>query len=294
MKDYYYALSPFVRVAKTSIGDSFYLERDIFDYELLFLKEGNLSVTVGNQTYEGKPNDVFLFKPKERHIIQTDGRIKQLVLHFDLIYEKNSHDVKVSFSKKENMTPAERQWFRDNLCSAPPFQLPNHIRLTNPQHLENIFHAIIREHTERMPYYEISVKGLFVQLWTMLLREYYWIENPQLRTSLGELSKVKTYLDCNLHENITVEQLADMINLSKYYLIRSFKNTFGVSPIKYHLMARIEKAKEYIFFTNMTITEIAEALGFQSIHSFSRAFKNIEGVSPLIYRKNGQKRLNKR
>ena len=57
-----------------------------------------------------------------------------------------------------------------------------------------------------------------------------------------------------------------------------------MTPMHYHKLVRIERAGELLQFSNMTITDIAEKLGFESINDFSRAFKNIKGVSPSFYR----------
>lgn len=56
----------------------------------------------------------------------------------------------------------------------------------------------------------------------------------------------------------------------------------------YARMVRINKAKEYISFTSMSITQIAELLGFSSTNAFSRTFAKEEGVPPTFYRSNGR------
>lgn len=57
-----------------------------------------------------------------------------------------------------------------------------------------------------------------------------------------------------------------------------------MGPIQYHQLSRLEKAKEVIQFTHKPIATIAEEFGFESLQSFSRAFKNMENVSPSFYR----------
>jgi AraC-like DNA-binding protein len=68
-------------------------------------------------------------------------------------------------------------------------------------------------------------------------------------------------------------------------LITLFNQTFGMSPIQYHQLMRIEKAREMIQFTDEPLKRIAELIGFPDIYSFSKAFKKIEGVNPSFYRK---------
>jgi AraC-like DNA-binding protein len=59
----------------------------------------------------------------------------------------------------------------------------------------------------------------------------------------------------------------------------------GVSPHNYHLELKILRAKEMILTTDKSIKEISFELGFQSIHYFSRLFKNKIGMSPVALRK---------
>ena len=84
----------------------------------------------------------------------------------------------------------------------------------------------------------------------------------------------------------SLEELEKRFNLSKYHLVKIFKKAFSYSPIQYHQIIRIQKAKEMIQYSNKSLTQIAEELGFTSINAFSRAFKNTDGVYPSYYRRN--------
>ncbi|MCQ6557165.1 helix-turn-helix domain-containing protein [Paenibacillus mendelii] len=57
-----------------------------------------------------------------------------------------------------------------------------------------------------------------------------------------------------------------------------------MTPIKYHQLIRIEKAKEMIRYSRTPLKEIACLFGYENIHSFSRTFRQVEGVSPSYYR----------
>lgn len=282
-------LSPYIRVAMDSVVPSnWYLpERVLFDYELIYIKEGKVRVTMEDEVYYGESGDLFLFRPKQRHSIQKIGTavVRQPHLHFDLIYREDSPDVKVSFKTLSDMTVDEMKWFRnDELASLNP-PVASHLRLRNPVLIEKMIFEIIREFQMKLPYYEITMNGLFLQLFNAILRENYWNHNPHLVSNIGEMEQLRIYLKHNIDRKVTLDELSKISGISKYYLISLFKQTFGMSPIQYHLFQRIEKAKEWIQFTNNPISEIAENTGFPDIHSFSKAFKKIDGVSPSFYRK---------
>lgn len=278
-------LSPYIRVAWDSIiDDPFHIHtRVIFDYEILYVKEGELEVTINDTVYYGIPGDIFIFKPKEHHSIKliSNSRLHQPHIHFDFFYQEDSPEVKVSYKPLHMMSDEENKWFRTNIIP----DMPNHIRLHNPGIIEKLIFDIINEMERKLPYYEISAKGLFIQLWTELLREYHWMQNKHLVSNFKQLELVKAYISRNTDREVTLDELAEIANLNKFYLGRLFKKTYGVTPIQFHLAMRLEKAKQLLQFTTFPITIISEKLGFSSIHAFSRAFRKFEGVSPSYYRK---------
>ncbi|WP_309568642.1 AraC family transcriptional regulator [Paenibacillus sp. sptzw28] len=282
-------LSPYIRVAMdSSIPFRWKLkERVLFDYELLYVKEGRIRVTIEGQSYEGKAGDLFLFRPKQRHSIEKIGTetVRQPHLHFDLFYQEDSPDVKVSFKPLEEISEEEMKWFREDALDLFSVPLASHLRLRNPVIIENMLFDIIKETQMKLPFYEMNIKGMFIQLFIHLLRENYWNQNPHLLTNMDELVKLRNYLKHHIDQKVTLEELVDISGISKFYLIHLFKKTFGMSPIQYHQLLRIEKAKEMIQFTTEPLTVIAEKFGYPDIQSFSKAFKKTDGVTPSFYRK---------
>lgn len=103
----YPVLSPFIRVAwyNTLEAHTVIGPRDIFDYEILYLKEGKVEIIVDDRVYIGKPGDVFIFRPGQRHKITclNDYPVIQPHIHFDLEYYENRDTVFVSYITKEEM-----------------------------------------------------------------------------------------------------------------------------------------------------------------------------------------------
>jgi len=262
-------------------------ERVIFDYELLYIKDGSAVITIEDSEYSAQAGDIFLFKPKQRHSIRTIGnaRFRQPHIHFDLFYRIDSPDVKVSFKALDNMTMDELEYFREDVTSDGLMNLPNKISLKNVDYFESMLFEIIKEYKERTPFYEILIKGLFLKLWAYLLREHKFTLNPIMFNYIDELEAVKEFLKTNLDKEINLDILAKEFKISKYHLSRTFKKVFGTTPIHYSQLLRIEKAKELIQYSSMNLTGISEMLGFKSINAFSRSFRNIEGVPPSYYRR---------
>ncbi|MEH7414467.1 helix-turn-helix transcriptional regulator, partial [Neobacillus drentensis] len=83
--------------------------------------------------------------------------------------------------------------------------------------------------------------------------------------------------------NITVEDLAKITNFHPNYFISIFKDFTGHSPIQYINRRRIEKAKEMLVISELTISTISDSLGLE-LSYFSRMFKELTGLSPRAYR----------
>ncbi|MBP1962832.1 AraC family transcriptional regulator [Paenibacillus aceris] len=281
-------ISPFIRVAMDSIIETPWTitERVIWDYELLFLMEGNLEVTVEGQTYEGSPGDVFFFKPNERHTICSKGSqtIRQPHIHFDINMQPDSQEVTVSFKSRDQMSEKEQGWFRDDLLSSHPYVIPHHFRPRDPARFEQLLFDVITEYETKPPYYEFRVKSGMLDLLAHLLREQYYGSRTNKDGQFEFLSEIRTYIDIRVNQPVTLEELTNKFHVSKFHLIHLFKNMFQMTPIQYHQHIRMERAKNMIQFSNTPISQIADQLGFTNIHTFSRAFKTVLGQSPSQFR----------
>ncbi len=103
----------------------------------------------------------------------------------------------------------------------------------------------------------------------------------------NNISSVKEYIAEHLNEKITVESLAKISNMSTTHFSRVFKQQTGFSPYDYVLMMRLNKAKELLLKTEMSVAEIAYETGFNSEANFVYCFTNNEGISPGKFRKLG-------
>lgn len=95
---------------------------------------------------------------------------------------------------------------------------------------------------------------------------------------------VQEYLMEHFAKSITLDELSERFNLSKYYLQRTFTRYVGLSPRQYQLNVRLSQAKKLLRTTNTPINMIAYQVGFENTSSFITAFRKNEGITPLKYR----------
>ncbi|WP_308636007.1 helix-turn-helix domain-containing protein [Paenibacillus silvisoli] len=102
---------------------------------------------------------------------------------------------------------------------------------------------------------------------------------------------IAKYLDDRLDEAVSLDDISRTFMIGKTKLKELFKRTTGYSVMAYAANARVEKAKLMIRENTDNMTEIAEKLGFSSIHSFSKAFKKHAGMTPTEYARTVKARL---
>lgn len=94
-----------------------------------------------------------------------------------------------------------------------------------------------------------------------------------------------SFMKSNLEEALTIETLAKQACFSVSRYSELFKQKTGYSPIQYFIRLKIQKACEYLYFTNLNIKEICKKVGFEDPYYFSRMFKKQIGLSPMQYKK---------
>lgn len=96
------------------------------------------------------------------------------------------------------------------------------------------------------------------------------------------------YLHLHYAENPTIATLAKECRISEVYFRRIFKKETGKTPAEYRNKLRLDKAKEYLKYNDISIQEISENLGYSTVSHFIKQFKNNFGLSPLQFRLNNK------
>lgn len=107
---------------------------------------------------------------------------------------------------------------------------------------------------------------------------------PQVVSGNRQCAAVKRYIDLHFKESLTLEQLAEDAHMNKYYLSHAFKREYGISPINYMITRRIEESKYLLAETDLSMSQIAQLLGFSSLSYFSQVFRRTQATTPMEYR----------
>lgn len=130
----------------------------------------------------------------------------------------------------------------------------------------------------------------------LLLCRRIWMENKQtLENSeilLGQ--RIKDFIDAHYKDDIALSSITAALNMNIFYLSHVFKAYSGYSPKHYQTRRRIGEAQNILLSTDLGITEVANAVGYDNVNNFHRIFHNIVGIPPARYKKfwlNGQRKI---
>lgn len=98
------------------------------------------------------------------------------------------------------------------------------------------------------------------------------------------IKEALTFIEDNYHRDVSVEEIAAFCGLNRSYFGKVFRETMGESPQTFLLHYRMAKAAQLLKETRLSVGEIAQQVSYDNQLHFSRAFKNVHGVSPREYR----------
>lgn len=96
--------------------------------------------------------------------------------------------------------------------------------------------------------------------------------------------KARKYIDEHSREELSLTRVAKAVNMNPNYLSENFKRVTGINFVDYVAHARFKNACDLLRNSRLRISEIAFAVGFQSLSQFNRVFKKLSGKSPSAYR----------
>lgn len=138
-------------------------------------------------------------------------------------------------------------------------------------------------------------KDTFTEIKASQLIHNLWMELLLTSTAKGQssidyswpsyMTVIQEYLEMHFQEEIGLDQLALNHSISKYHMIREFKQYSGLTPHQYLLNIRISKAKDLLKHTEASVSDVAFEVGFEHTSHFIQMFKKQEDMTPLSYRK---------
>lgn len=247
-------------------------------YQMIYCQKGCGTVMVGDTVYDAIPGHMYLVPPMVMHEITPFEALRLAEVKFVVRREDLDRCLK---------------------------QLPAESVIDESTTLRLTMKELIREGlTDNIYSYEATNAALYLFLIRLIRKagievphkpwRSFYFDTPKHRNAGedgerdAEFAMLLHYIEHNLSDRITLDSLAARVHFDKSYLTARFRDSLGASPMRYVNHLRMERAKSLLATTDDSITQIAKAVGFSSIHYFSRYFKEKEGVTPIEYREQRQ------
>lgn len=252
-------------------------------YELVYVDNGWLNIT--SDRYNGRlyQRQMILHLPNDAHALSCDRTVapEVIIISFRCECSRLSEFAENPVTLDSAQQKLLAEIIREGMTVfAPPYDIPNMPEMNKRSSFP--FGA------------DQMIKNLLEQFWIRLIRSVD--KNKQAAAGfLPEendlVSDVKKYIAENLCTHITISELCLLFNTNKTTLHDAFRTETGETIIHYINRLRIRTAKQIIREQSMNFTQIAESLGFASVHYFTRVFIQYEKMTPSQYAKTIRSRL---
>lgn len=243
------------------------------EIELLYGISGELAVTVAEEKYILRQGDILFINPEEVH---SYSPYSEEVQYHAAVFEPSLFQFKEHHFFEQDFT---------NPIVNGTLRFPHMINRKHENYavISSIVDQIFNKHINSKMMTFASLTLLFCTLMDMQLLEQVSDEFVYKKTE--DVKACIKYMEENYARKITLAELAGLVHITPNYFCHYFKKQTGLTPFTQLNNIRIQQASRMLRHTKGTITEIAEACGYENANYFIRKFKEARGCTPSVYRK---------
>ncbi|MFT5874950.1 MAG: AraC-like DNA-binding protein [Clostridium sp.] len=232
--------------------------------EIMFICEGSGLYTIGKSKYLVGTGDILIYNSGTIHdeVCDPTAKIKSYCLGIGQV-QVDGFDPNCLINSED----------------CPILKASNHFTLVHSI-FSTIYNELYCENDSAEETCHYLTKALIILLLQMSKRVIHIKKESEQK--LGE--RIKTYIDKNYNNEITLASISEALNISLYYMSHTFKEITGYAPIEYIMRRRIGKAQTLLITTKHSITMIANMVAYDNSSYFNRIFTKNVGMSPKHYR----------
>lgn len=248
--------------------------------EIVFITKGKGIQVISNNEYEVSEGDIFILQGFQNHYFKDADKAEIINVMYDPVKSLGllSDEIKMldGYSALFILEPRyrNRMHFKNML----------HLNQVDLAKSEYILNGMLNELQNKEPGYEVFLKNKLEEIIIFLTRKYSQISIPKAK-SLVRIGKAIHFIENNFHQNIYIQQLADISFMSIRNFQRIFKDATSLSPNDYLLELRIQHASKLLTETDYAVYDVSDQVGITDWFYFSKAFKKKFGICPVKYRK---------
>lgn len=235
------------------------------DYDIFYVLSGKGTMTLGGERFELQKQSCLIMRPGDlpKAVQDPHDRLTVLYLHFQVA----DADGKV-----------------------PLFPFPRFTITGGAFRAENLLYAIMELLDVPAPLQELEfdclMKQFFVRLFRLHLvpRDY----GPGSVKQMQRVRQMMAYIREARGVDVDLEEMADAVGMSPPYMSRLFKACSGVTLKAFIARTKVESARDLLVETRMSVSQVAERMGYSDVYAFSKSFKRVFNVAPSQYLANAR------
>ncbi|CAH0218286.1 AraC family transcriptional regulator [Priestia megaterium] len=174
----------------------------------------------------------------------------------------------------------------DDIMLSLQFINSGKIVLTNAESLYRMLQELMDRLEENHTSSTMQCSELLYSVILKLRQDSVYIESKSRLQQITQLNPVLRYIEEYYHQPLTLEVLAQQLNVTEQYTCLLFQQSLGIRPFEYVTRVRIQKAKKLLLKNNqISVQDIARQVGYEHPSYFIKRFKEQENVTPTIFRK---------
>ncbi|WP_282938482.1 AraC family transcriptional regulator [Paenibacillus sp. RC67] len=232
-------------------------------HQILYALEGEGKITLNGRVEAYSQDRVAVIVPNSEHSIVSDSKLTVLVLAFD----ETIFDAVV---RKELL---QAFFSKSQLCKPNPF---------TGSELRLMLRKLLFEQSSGSQLGLISMKIILSELMIVLARSQHMLQVTDANSLRAE--KIRHYIDTHYFEIVSATDIAAKQGISLRYINNIFKEQYNMTPMQYLTDIRIGLAKQMLAETEKDIASICFELGFETVSTFYRVFKDAVQMPPNKYR----------
>lgn len=250
-------------------------------WELVCVDRGEIDAAAGQKLLSLKKGNILFHKPNEFHNVITNGKVSPSLVVIG--FECRSPAMKAFEEQLLTVQETEKELLARIIIEAGnTFEG----RLDDPYQEELLFHP------EALSFGSAQlIRHYLEELLIHLYRRYFTYSLP-VRSSLflaedssgnEAYNRVVRYMEDHMGEHLTIDQICRDNLMGRSQLQKLFKEIRGCGVIEFFSMMKVDTARQMIRDNQLNFTQIADRLGYNSIHYFSRQFKQLTSMTPSEY-----------
>jgi AraC family transcriptional regulator len=215
------------------------------------------------------PGSIWVMPQGSRHSVRFESNVEGTALAFDpsiLEHLVQSADGKASFPIMHSLT----------VC---------------PPKIEHLMRALMHESFDASAENCVGLECIATAI-ALAISQQAGAVSLRAKNGSGlapkQIRAVQAYVETHLHEQMSLADLAAAAGLSSFHFLRSFKTSLGLTPARYVMDRRMERARYLLRVGKLTVAEVGISVGFEHVSHFSRAFRRVMGIAPTAFRRAAQ------